>query len=78
MDKLKPCPFCGSKAEFIFGEIPEDNPLHDSEWMVIGCTNCSIRTHQAFVDVIDGEIVKKDVILNEIVRWNRRVGEKRG
>ena len=35
LDELKPCPFCGGKAHFIFD--------HNREYLYVGCNNCRIK-----------------------------------
>lgn len=57
IEKIKPCPFCGSKAEtFIFN--------HEFETISVGCTNekCDITMGKAF-------FTEKEAIKH----WNRRV-----
>ncbi len=73
LEDLKPCPFCGSKADYLFGEQPEENPIQGYEWVAVGCPNCDIRTCLAYVDIMDDEIVKRDTIFDKIIQWNKRV-----
>lgn len=58
-DKLKPCPFCGGKAEIYEDTIIKSLPAYS-----VYCTKCYARTY--------GLYDKKD---DAIESWNRRVNE---
>lgn len=59
--KLKPCPFCGGKAEFIEGCITCKTTI------AVRCTNCNVKTesHPESVNYCAREIA--------MTEWNRRV-----
>lgn len=61
MSKLKPCPFCGGKAEEDNYESNK-NLIHGTGW--IGCRKCRV-----FMDYTHGEYGRKLAI----EAWNRRV-----
>ncbi|QBH96075.1 restriction alleviation protein, Lar family [Limnobaculum zhutongyuii] len=63
MDKLKPCPFCGSSEVELFEMDEEDNPYR--AW-VVRCHKCDVQTAM-FVGSIEQ---KKRCATNA---WNRRV-----
>lgn len=75
--KLKPCPFCGGKAEYL---ITENYNLGRTQGWKFGvaCTKCMValpmRDFTVTVDfTIDGEIVsKKDERKKAADMWNRR------
>ncbi len=57
---LKPCPFCGGKAEL------SENPEAFSGWVRVECTNCHVAT-ETFTHGCIEELEKKAINL-----WNRR------
>ena len=61
---LKPCPFCGGKAELY------TTANASIATALVRCLECEVRTSK-FVDLDnDGSFV-----FNAITDWNRRVGE---
>lgn len=74
MSKLKPCPFCGRKAELHYYEI--DKPFTFTECgFEIYCCHCGIRFKERLnrIPQFDEKAdIKKQ---NLIERWNRRVND---
>ena len=67
MDELKPCPFCGGKAELYESEaynLKTETKEKDIRWFVM-CEQCTALTC--------GALKKK-----AIETWNRRVGDSDG
>lgn len=60
-DKLKPCPFCGGEAVWIFDDF---NDAHDVSCKKLNCF--------AFRWKDDARYITKEYAENE---WNRRVGD---
>lgn len=79
---LKPCPFCGGKAEFYV--INNDASHHDNESRFIfniRCMSCKIyspkRYELRFELGSDGELISIiDERKNAAEAWNRRTGEQ--
>lgn len=67
MDKeLKPCPFCGGKAEY-FEERIYFVPFRNVPWKGVRCTNCGCV-------IIDTD---KNKCPNDVMNiWNRRYGDE--
>ena len=63
MAKLKPCPFCGSKAEWCETNLPDAYSDH----MQIACTNVACECAIAQWDGIE-EMAR--------IKWNRRAEVK--
>ena len=61
--ELKPCPFCGGKAEIRF------QPLYTFEGVRVRCTECSSSSR--FIS-FDCNISKERAINDVIDMWNRR------
>ena len=59
-EELKPCPFCGSKAELLI--VPTSQGLSGSNW-IVRCTKCYCNRG---VDISDHDAVE---------RWNERMDE---
>ena len=57
-DELKPCPFCGGKAELL--TIPEQNPFSNVRWSV----RCTHFCCKQYPHISDHDAVEE---------WNRRV-----
>ena len=69
--ELKPCPFCGGKAELRKGEI--------SDILQISCTECKAQTEKTAFNypLPDGKVVTEDTAISCLVWiWNRRVSEE--
>jgi Lar family restriction alleviation protein len=65
-DILKPCPFCGGKAELhLFQMHAEDEPYAAS----ISCPECGVNGAEEWM--VDG----KDFKQRAIKKWNRRMKE---
>jgi len=64
---LKPCPFCGSKAELCIGE----HAMIDAK---VRCTNSECGTEGGCWDrdTGDPDFWERDNIVDAIAAWNRR------
>lgn len=63
--ELKPCPFCGSKAELKHG-----TSSIFSTYAYVECKNCGARSTDVYIDTAyscDGKVIE---------RWNRRSKNK--
>ena len=60
MEKLKPCPFCGSESV----EICEEQGIYGMEYSIVYCHNCEAIMGNGAVDRIDTQAI--------IEAWNRR------
>ena len=69
MSDLKPCPFCGSEAKFVFRPCHQQSHREAGIW----CRNrkCLIHVWHRFENTLSDEEVKQE--LAEL--WNRRVWE---
>lgn len=65
MDKLKPCPFCGGKAEL---EHSGDRPA----FSYIRCTNCCLKSPGIMISF------SKSSDEEAIANWNRRANNVDG
>lgn len=63
MTEIKPCPFCGGKADSD-SWLTNKNMVHGTGW--IGCRNC-----RCFINYVKGNSGKKLAI----EAWNRRADE---
>ena len=68
MNKLKRCPFCGSRAGY---EVEDDNNFHTV--ITVGCTNdiCFCRIVHNLGIQTDDDIVKWN-LRDDIAEWNTR------
>ena len=57
-EELKPCPFCGGKAELVDYGI-------SGEYKVVWCFECGARTRMFYAEIFRGR--------KAIEEWNRRV-----
>ena len=64
MSELKPCPFCGGKAEI------EHNEILTLMFSYVVCRNCGAKTGEYRVNSTYSSDEKA------IEAWNRRAGEK--
>ena len=74
MSKLKPCPFCGRKAELHYYEIDEPFTFTECGYEIY-CCHCDIRFKERLnrIPQFDEKAdIKKQ---NLIERWNRRVND---
>lgn len=74
MSKLKPCPFCGRKAELHYYEIDEPFTFTECGYEIY-CCHCGIRFKERLnrIPQFDEKAdIKKQ---NLIERWNRRVND---
>ena len=68
--KLKPCPFCGGKAEFdTFHDV-----LTDGYNACVRCTQCNAQTMEVECGVVFGEEISKSYNIRTglAARWNYR------
>lgn len=71
MDKLKPCPFCGSSNLYI-GEL--NGPLEDGITIYVRCLDCGATIEGEGVN--EDEDTRREWAMNDAAaRWNRRKGE---
>lgn len=83
MNELKPCPFCGGKAKYLFKSYVEKKfELCLCGWdFGICCTKCNVRTPKSDYKLIvtlsdDGQIsLIEDERCEAINAWNRRAPE---
>lgn len=72
MNELKPCPFCGSKANLIMKQKSKDFLLY------VECSKCRARTNGYYPIVSDEKkafdslMDVKQIVIN---KWNNRVSE---
>ena len=59
--KLKPCPFCGYKADVMF-YYPFDGYQGEPSVCRIGCLNCRAQ-------------IERDTFIKAMIDWNRRVND---
>ena len=70
MDELKPCPFCGGKAQIRYmgnGSGPfgyTSNILMRSKPGFVWCLSCEVATP------------KRSTVSRAIIKWNRRVNDE--
>jgi Lar family restriction alleviation protein len=62
MDKLKPCPFCGYKADTMFYK-PFDGYQGEPTICRIWCLNCKAQ-------------IERDTFIKAMVSWNMRADTK--
>ena len=68
MDELKPCPFCGGKAEFVRTAIKTKGSWCDAVY--VRCTNCDSRSNRV---LYSAKMHKNDSEYREAQEsWNRR------
>lgn len=67
---LKPCPFCGSEAEFTFSGRPQKGG-----YIIVRCTLCKAAAAGVYYRGEPIDIPLKDTVGGEIAErnWNRRV-----
>lgn len=74
-NKLKPCPFCGGKAEM------HEQPLYTNKGVCVRCASCGTRSRFVLYDceylLYKGNekvYVSKEQATNDVTEnWNRRV-----
>ena len=59
MDELKPCPFCGEKAEIYLGDS-SDGYIKGTQYIEAYCNKC-------------GASIKARLVAEAIKKWNTRV-----
>ena len=72
--KLKPCPFCGGKAQLHLIEVDEPVTFFDLYYTVY-CTNCKISIGAYHISKLPQfcESEVKEAQTQAIEAWNRRV-----
>ncbi|AUR93009.1 coil containing protein [Vibrio phage 1.181.O._10N.286.46.C9] len=69
-DKLKPCPFCGGKADYNWGSTSDIGGVsHQKGW--VNCTNSNCDA-SIDVDSIDDNMSDKELI----DKWNKRTDDR--
>ena len=68
MDELRPCPFCGGRAQL--NEFRENDGQCHFQSCSICCTVCGCRTSNYIIDGYLGIKHTKDEVIEA---WNRRV-----
>lgn len=68
MAELKPCPFCGGRAQ-ISKHTVNDGQCHFQSG-VVHCITCGCRTSEY---IIDGYLGVENTIDDAVKAWNRRV-----
>lgn len=73
MTELKPCPFCGSKAEY---KEEKDHQHNYFTELVVGCTNshCFCRYRRS-LGVAPSRYLIETQINKMLERWNKRMYE---
>lgn len=79
MDELKPCPFCGGKAEMHF------QPIYTDYGVCVNCTKCKSRSRFVPYDCnyiyYNGEknvFISKERAVSDVLKlWNRRIENDR-
>lgn len=64
-DRLKPCPFCGSDAEF--GQIGSDQETPDAGGCFVQCLNSACGASSALIFPLMDDV--KELLME---RWNKR------
>lgn len=70
MEKLKPCPFCGSVARISYGSN-ETLSFGSESWVIAMCCSCGIRTPKFYYCPEQGELSVAETMVTK--RWNKRV-----
>jgi len=65
-NKLKPCPFCGGKAELLMGP---------RGIVRVKCSICHCQTKEVEPDMIYGTPISRH--MNAIMTWNRRANNEK-
>lgn len=75
--ELKPCPFCGEKAEFIVKNNVSSHTFVEFDFC-IGCSKCNLKLPKRYeIRFKLGEDGQIEVIGTEAVKdWNRRAGNE--
>ena len=63
MEKLKPCPFCGSAATLITNSVKKTN-----HFSYVFCTKCKAAMRECYEDSFSGQNCKEVAIAT----WNKR------
>lgn len=66
MAELKPCPFCGGKAEIWHGSARDEHICFDT--ISVLCFDCGARTREIWIDDENKYRAERDAI----EAWNRR------
>ena len=74
MSKLKPCPFCGRKAELHYYEIDEPFTFTECGYE-IRCCHCNIRFKERLSRMPQFDEKADIKRQNLIERWNRRIND---
>ena len=81
MTELKPCPFCGGKAEFHISSYDGNNSTR-KWWFDVRCKKCFSRLPNVYrIDVLfstSGDIkILTDERNKAVEKWNRRVNNEK-
>lgn len=81
MEELKPCPFCGGKANL--ERIDKGyNSVCFTETYVVSCSDCKCNLNKEFKSSIDRSVETGDFMIGidgrawAIEEWNKRSNEK--
>lgn len=85
-DSLRPCPFCGGRAQPIITSTTSGPGGADvGKEFVIECSGCNLRSPKKYqysisidIEAESGIKVRKDERLKAITEWNTRVTEAAG
>ena len=69
MDKLRPCPFCGSDARLSFAS-DVNLAFGEESYAIAMCCSCGIRTPKFYYCPEQGERTIAEKMVSK--RWNRR------
>lgn len=81
MDELKPCPFCGHKAEIRCNSTGTSSQTHHFfKEFVIWCPNCGCTQNHRAVVTVDyfptlGMVSDDSELIKRKDEWNRRVND---
>lgn len=74
MEELKPCPFCGKKAELL---ISKHENSDTTKWHKIMCVDPFGCGAEMWDSISEWQYDYKDAVQRLIDRWNRRITDGR-